>query len=320
MKILVITSEWPSSSHPEQVPFLINEINELRKFGMNIDVFSFSGKKKPLIYLKEWFRLHFTFDLEKYDLLHAEWGQSGLLVLPKQKPLVVTFRGSDLEGIINEKGKYTFSGIILRLVSQFIAIIADHVVIVSESILRYLPPVSYTVLPVCLDTNIFKPMPKEDARKQLNLPLDKHLILFASNPNRPEKRYALAKAAVEMLGDNTQLIVTRNVQHKQMMLYYNACDALVITSSHEGSPTVMYEALACNLPIVSTDVGDVKYRIEEIDGCYVCKGETIEEIASYLLKSINSGKRIAGYNFVSKFDTEHFCMKMNKVYESCLKK
>lgn len=318
MKILLITSEWPDENHPESVPFLVNEVNKLRNSGVDIEVFSFSGQKNPINYLKAWISLRRKYDLNRFDLIHAEWGQSGLLAFPKYLPLVVTFRGSDLEGIVNSKGNYTFTGRLLRIASRFVARFADRVVVVSESLANYIPNIPHTVLPVCLDTNVFKPMNKAEARNKLNLPLDRKLILFAANPERMEKRFSLAKKAVELLECNNELIVTRNIPHDRMSLYFNACDVLLITSTHEGSPTIVYEALACNLPIVSLDVGDVRYRIGHINGCYVCEDDSPTEIAHWLTKVLSSDERIDGFSKMTEFDTEHFCNKMKNIYRSCL--
>ena len=314
----MITSEWPSKNHPEIVPFLVNEVQALRNAGVTVDVFSFHGKKNPINYLRAWFQMRKDYSLKTYDLIHAEWGQSGLLALPKNKPLVVTFRGSDLEGIVNKRGKYTISGKLLRLVSQFIATIADQIIIVSESQKKLLPSVPYTILSVCLDTSVFRPMPKEIARKQLNLPLEKSLVLFSSNPSRPEKRYSLAKAAVDLLGDDTRIIVTRNVPHDQMVLYYNACDVMVITSSHEGSPTVVFEALACNLPIVSVDVGDVRSRIGKIKGCFISESDTPMEISKCIKSALDDSCRLDSSSQMTEFNCQKFCETMKKIYDDCV--
>lgn len=314
----MITSEWPTERNPEFVPFLVNEINQLRKCDVDITVFAFSGQGKIVNYLKAWVGLRRKFNINDYDLIHAQWGQSALLALPKKIPLVVTFRGSDLIGIVNENGKYAFSGNILRIISQFTAKIADKVIIVSESLKDYLPDVSYDIVSVCLDTEIFQPIEKKVARAALGMSLDEKLVLFPANPQRPEKRFQLAKEAVGLLGDNVKIIVAKNVNHKEMPLYYNACDVMVITSSHEGSPTVVYEALACNLPIVSLNVGNVRQIIERIDGCYICEEDTPTAIANHLEIVLDKKNRIEGFSKIQQFTTKSFCEKMINIYKKCV--
>lgn len=95
----------------------------------------------------------------------------------------------------------------------------------------------------------------------LGLPSDGRVALFVGDPARPEKRYWLAQKTVNLLVSRIQveLIVASSGPYEQVPLYYmNACDALLLTSSHEGSPNAVKEALACNLPVVSVDVGDVR--------------------------------------------------------------
>jgi teichuronic acid biosynthesis glycosyltransferase TuaC len=43
----------------------------------------------------------------------------------------------------------------------------------------------------------------------------------------------------------------RGIEYEQVPIWLNASDVLLVTSHHEGSPTIVKEALACNLPIVS---------------------------------------------------------------------
>jgi glycosyltransferase involved in cell wall biosynthesis len=53
-----------------------------------------------------------------------------------------------------------------------------------------------------------------------------------------------------------------------MPLYVSACDALLLTSEREASPTIVKEALASNVPVVSFDVGDVAECLWADDGCW----------------------------------------------------
>src|SRR5258708_15921936 len=73
----------------------------------------------------------------------------------------------------------------------------------------------------------------------------------------------------------------------------NACDALVFTSRQEGSPNVVKEALACNLPVVSVAIGDVPERLRDLAGCEVCADAEPDTIAAALVRVLRRGERTA---------------------------
>src|SRR5262245_42624324 len=104
IRVLMIPSEWPTQERPDAAPFIVRQANFLRAAGLKVDVFALRGSKKLLNYLRAWFRVRKKLRRDSYDLVHAQWGQSGLLAIPKHCALVVTFRGSDLEGIVNSRG------------------------------------------------------------------------------------------------------------------------------------------------------------------------------------------------------------------------
>jgi glycosyltransferase involved in cell wall biosynthesis len=99
-------------------------------------------------------------------------------------------------------------------------------------------------------------------------------VLFASSNGDPVKRPWLAKAAVAQMSNAdrpAELHYMTGIPNADMPVWLNAGDVLLLTSIHEGSPTVVKEALACSLPVVSTDVGDVAERIEGIEGCHLAQ-------------------------------------------------
>jgi hypothetical protein len=139
IRVLMITSEWPTQARPDSAPFIVRQADFLRSAGVMVDVFAFRGSKKPFNYLRAWFQVRKRLRQGSYDLVHAQWGQSGLLGIPKRCALVVTFRGSDLEGIVDPKGQYTLACKVLKLLSKAIALVADEIIVVSESLGRRLP-------------------------------------------------------------------------------------------------------------------------------------------------------------------------------------
>jgi teichuronic acid biosynthesis glycosyltransferase TuaC len=321
LRILIITSAWPTPEHPDWGPFIVLQVEVLRMAGLQVDVFPFRGGKNPVCYLRAWYQVRRCLRRKPYDLIHAHFGQSGLLAFPKRIPLVVTFHGSDLEGIIGSKGQDTFAGHVLRSLSKVVASSADEIIVVSASLAKHLPKrCSFHVIPGGVDLDLFKPLSKKEAREALKLPQDRYLVLFGGriqHPDAPRKRYDLARQAVDHLRSqyDVDLVVTRDVPHDVMPLYMNACDVLLLTSLHEGSPTVVKEALACNLPVVSVAVGDVRERIGSIPGCIVCDDDRSETIAAGLVNVLSRNIPFNSRNVAEKeLDERMLAKKVIDVY------
>src|SRR2546426_3149210 len=98
IRVLMITSDWPDHAiWGGTATFIARQVDFLRAAGVSVDVFRFRGHGNPMRYASAWLGVHRRLRREQYDLVHAQFGQSGLLALPKHLPLVVTFRGDDLE-------------------------------------------------------------------------------------------------------------------------------------------------------------------------------------------------------------------------------
>jgi glycosyltransferase involved in cell wall biosynthesis len=126
------------------------------------------------------------------------------------------------------------------------------------------------VLPNGVDRTLFQLMPREAAREQLGWPIDEVTVLFAGNPDVARKRFALARAACEHAARDVQdlrLRVCTGLEHAAVPALMNAADTLLLTAIAEGSPNAVKEALACDLPIVATDAGDVSELFAGVSRC-----------------------------------------------------
>src|SRR2546430_13272718 len=91
LRVLMITSEWPvPDGRPRTTFFIKRQAEFLRAAGVDVDVFHFKGAGRPWNYVKAWLRVRRRVARGQYDLVHAQFGQSGLLAFPKRVPLVVT--------------------------------------------------------------------------------------------------------------------------------------------------------------------------------------------------------------------------------------
>ena len=122
---------------------------------------------------------------------------------------------------------------------------------------------------------------------------NERIALFSSSFDRVEKNYPLAKKSVELGGGVRLIELGKGYSKHEINKLYNACDLLLMTSIREGSPQVIKEAMACNCPIVSTDVGDVKELIGNTEGCYITSYDP-EDVAENIKIALELGKRTKG--------------------------
>jgi len=322
MRVLMVTAGWPTPGQAQTTHFIKRQAEFLQAAGVEVDVFHFRGGQKFRNYVTAWARVRSRLAAGRYDLVHAQFGQSGVLALPKRVPLIVTLRGDDLQGIIDDvTAQITLKGKILQRLSRWVASRADAVIIVSDHMRAFLDPAVPThVIPSGLDLASFRLIARDEARRHLGLPPDARLVLFGGNPACLRKRYSLAKDAVDVLNQSlpTQLIVAWGVPHADMPYYMNACDALVFTSMQEGSPNVVKEALACNLPVVSVNVGDVPARLRGVTASELCADERPETIAAALERVVRTPQRSNGRDTVAQLDEGLITAKVIGVYESVL--
>ncbi|MEO7985875.1 MAG: glycosyltransferase family 4 protein [Gemmatimonadales bacterium] len=322
IRVLMITSDWPFPGPDATTHFIKRQAEFLQAAGIGVQVFFFAGRKNPLRYLFAWARVRRRIKGEHFDLIHAQFGQSGLLGIPKWLPLVVTFRGSDLLGIISDAtGRRTLPGRVSQWTSRFVARQADAVIVVAEHMKRFLPPgVAATVLPSGLDLALFRPVPLAEARRRLGLPEDRYLVVFAGRPSQARKRFDLAKRAVDVLRRSlpADLHVVWGVPHEEVPLHMSAGDVLLFTSRQEGSPNVVKEALACNLPVVSVRVADVPERLQGVAGCEVCDDERPEALAAALERILLLRERSNGREAVQSLDESLLTARLIVQYRSVL--
>ncbi len=99
----------------------------------------------------------------------------------------------------------------------------------------------------------------------------------------------------------------------------NGCDAMLMTSLIEGSPNVVKEAMACNLPVVGVPVGDVPELLQDVPGYAVCPRDAqalAEALAALLLTKPEVKGRLA---LVRKgLDVATVAQKVINIYELVL--
>jgi glycosyltransferase involved in cell wall biosynthesis len=322
LRVLMVTCEWPRNSWGGTAHFIVRQARFLQAAGVHMDVHEFVGDRDPRNYARAWFAVRRRLKTERYDLVHAQFGQSALAVLPSPLPLVVTLRGDDLQGILDDRrGRLTAVGRLLPLVTRFVTRRADAVIVVSQHMRAFLDPgVEAHVIPSGLDLELFRVIPRAEARRVADLPPDKKLVLFVGHPELARKRYALAREAVGRVAERlpVELVVGWQVPHDRMPYLMNACDALIFTSMQEGSPNTVKEALACNLPVVSVPVGDVPERLRGVDGCELCADDRPATIAAALERVLRRDDRTGGRRAVEGLDERLIAQRVIGVYRQAI--
>jgi glycosyltransferase involved in cell wall biosynthesis len=103
------------------------------------------------------------------------------------------------------------------------------------------------------------------------------------------------------------------VPHEEVPIWLNASDVVLLTSLHEGSPNIIKEALACDLPVVSVDVGDVCERINGIEGCHIAMPDP-DDIRVKLGLVRARGRRIAGRERMQALSLEQTALYLGSFY------
>tara|TARA_Y100001970_G_scaffold294299_1_gene450077 strand:+ start:30758 stop:31729 length:972 start_codon:yes stop_codon:yes gene_type:complete len=279
-------------------PIIKAQGNSLEKQNIMLSYFPIIGKGIKG-YSKNLFPLRKEIINGKYDIIHSHYGDSILLSAIANFNKVrffVSFMGSDIffienKSIINFR-KYIFKKI-MSIIFRFIArYIADEVIVKSEKMKKELWSHSNPIiLANGVDLNIFKPINNSFLKRK-----NKFLrIIFVSDINRLEKNYNLLEESVRLLQDDysIEIINPKNLSPEQLNEEYNRAHLLALTSYYEGSPNVIKEAMACNLPIVSTNVGDVKQIFGKTAGCFIANSECID-FSKKIISAIHFNDRTNG--------------------------
>ena len=273
MRILVVASY--NKNH--FAPFIVEQAEALKKQQCEIAWFGLQGKGL-LGYLKNLSALKKKIREIQPDVIHAHYGLSGLLAnLQRRIPVVTTYHGSD----INDKKALRFSKMAMHL--------AAWNIFVSRKTLDIAQPKKhYSLLPCGIDLHEAQRTEKSEARLKMKLDEKKKYVLFAGAFDNAVKNAPLAKETVSLMqDDNVELLELKGYSRDEVTLLMCSADAFLMTSFTEGSPQVIKEALACGCSIVSVDVGDVKERVDGVEGCYVALTRDPQALTVLLQKAFD---------------------------------
>lgn len=325
IKVLFVTGLWPDEQRPWHGTFVKSQAESLERAGVDLDVLPIRGYASRNAYLEA---AADTIRLNRdcpYDVIHAHYGHAAVVArLSLRAPLVISYCGDDLLGTRTETGSLTPRSRVEAAVFRELARFAAATITKSEEMERALPAsvrAANHVIPNGVDLDRFRPLPKTEARARLGWAPDEPCVLFVGNPEIAVKNFPLAEEVHRRLlriRPEVRLRVAAQVHRDEVPVWMSAADALVFTSRSEGSPNVIKEAMAAELPIVSTPVGDVPERLAGVDGCGVCPPDP-DLMASALAGALDHGRAPAARAAVEPISLAAVAERLIAVYEDVLR-
>lgn len=310
MKILIVCSgNTPDFDFQKHQAFIYDQAEAIHRNYPEIeyDVFLIKGKGARG-YLSNLPKLRKKINDYLPNLIHAHGGHTGFLcILQRIAPVVITFHGSDINYLLN------------RIISMHASLFAFASIFVSKKLRKksFIRGRDSFVIPCGVDLNVFYPVHKREASLALGFSEDFRYVLFSSWFGYPEKNYQLAKEAMAEC-NGLPLVEIRNRSREEVNLLLNGSELLLMTSYSEGSPQIIKEAMACNCPIVSTDVGDVKQVLQDTDGTYICRHDA-NDIADKIKKALDFSRKTDGREKIKHLDNRLIAAKVVSIYKQAMK-
>ena len=295
MKVLHVTVNYPTQEFPIFGIFVKEQVEALKRIGVNCDVFYCDGKNRgakqyitylPRLWWKSWFG--------GYDIIHCHHALSAVILTLTGAPLFKRCVLSYQNDPAHEWGDKFYK--LFRQLRFKCFIVKNRSSYLSQS--------NFVYLPNGCNQDFFCPQDKVECRKLLGWNLKKRYIIYMDSNKgvRTQKRRDRFEKVVEILrtkyGYDVEMVVMRNIIRAAVPTYLNAADLHMISSDFEGSPNSVKECMCCNTPVVSTPVGNVQEMIGDIPGAYVTQGFTAEELAEACDKVFSTAQPFNGRNLL----------------------
>lgn len=331
MKILEV-SRYKNNFADHQLPFVTEQGGALRAAGCEVDYFLVKGS-----YIGAVRALKAKIRECRPDIVHAHYGLSAITAeLQGLVPVVTTFHNGETHSWW------------VNMMTSLMSLRAKHVIYVAPHIrdLVYFKAKNYSIIPCGVSLEDCFLMDKAEARRKLGWSDDKKYIMFGGAFDNTRKNYKLLAEAVERLAmsdeglgksqesrvKSIECIEMKGLSRAECVLRMNACDVFALPTKNEGSPQALKEAMACNCPIVATDVADIKYLLGDLPGHYVLpnkkgdgawwKGDehSAEELATLLKQALAFERRTEGRKRIEElgYTNELVAQKIIKIYQHVL--
>lgn len=286
MKILLVTNMFPSENRPDYGVFVKEQMDAVsRRFPeVDYELYYIDNTNGNKAYLRSVIDINRKISGGRYDLVHIHYGLSGLFLLwPFRRwkvPVVVTLHGGDIQP---EQGKTVQVALTNRILRHADAAISlnDRMTALAGRRCSNVAKIACSV-----DTEIFAP----SESRRYSAADGTVRLLFPSNPARKVKNYPLFEAVVAKLehkyGLKADTVCVMNMTRSEVAQAMRDSDLMLMTSISEGSPQAVKEAMACNLPVVSTKVGDVDMLLDSVGRCVCSASDDPEALADHVFAAL----------------------------------
>jgi len=311
---------------PNSQVFMNTASRDLRSRGVNLH-FEYLGNLRSIKNLVS-ARKRLPGIAVDFDLVHAQYGSACALATAAIDgiPKVLSIRGNDWNVHNASIGFHYFHTRLARAMTRWSLDCFDCVLTVSRRVAadvqRISPRSSVLIMPSPIDLGRFVPRGKKEARSLLGFPecTEKWVLFNALSLKDPVKRFPLAKEVFELANaklGNLRLRIATDLPHESLPLFTAACDVILCTSETEGWPNCVKEALACNVPFVSTDVSDLQDIARREPTCRICPADPVV-LANNLCEVLSSKKQPDLRSHVAAMDLDVVSERLVSIYDSLL--
>jgi teichuronic acid biosynthesis glycosyltransferase TuaC len=325
LKTLWLTNLWPDETKPHHGSFVYSQARSLWKLGLDVDVLYLRGLLGKRGYFTTLRAVRATVADPRYRLLHAHSGHAGAVAVAtrvRRRPLIISYLGDDLLKTPNRRG-HTLRSTVEVAAFRRLPYFAAATITKSAEMGRALSPslrARNFVFPNGVDTDMFSPRSQVESRETLNWPPEGKVALFVGDPDNFRKRADLAQEAMRLVrvkAPDARLEIAAGVKPEMVPIFMNAADCLVFPSRSEGSPNTVKEAMASELPIVATEVGDVRELLDGVDGCFI-RQPTPDAFADAILETFRLGRAPAARVAVERLALDTVAGRLRDIYLSVL--
>lgn len=322
MKILQVTTNYPTVSNPILGIFMKEQVESVERFGVENTIFFSNGSEThvgrkgggAMVHIRSVFRLMKHLCRNRYDLIHCHSALSGMILLLSGGAFfnrcVISFQNDP-----EKKGDRAF----FRILYPFF----NKVIVKKRT--KYDSWKKMIYLPNGCNMEVFRPMDKEACKRSIGLDPAKRYVLFVdsnTSRKRTQKRRDRFDGTMKLLRekyghDDIETLVMIGIARKDVTAYMNACDLHILSSDQEGSPNSVKECLCCGVPVVATDVGNVHDLLDDVPGCGVADSFTSEELAELAnkaLRNVPAASELSGSIVRKELDMDSVAEKLYRIY------